>query len=304
MKGESVERFRPLLPVGYEATARAYREAAAELDAGALSDHYTSGLELFHGELVPRVKQVLHELSGGAWDLEAFDAYSASGDVDFMTHVVDAVAGEGSVALYPGDWYGFLVGASQRHGIEFRSDARGADLACLCVPSVRNGHLTTQMLEFLDGANSCLVNVNLFPTLPAPERRDVARSLSPLLGKSILSVSFSRGFGLTASQLGVVLVHPDHELRRRYHEQWNWFTYFFNLLAARAFLRLDPAELQAVDDRRREWVHAWLEQRGLPMVESGSYYVKSFRVEGDVPEALEPLARGDLLRLCFKPPYA
>ena len=36
--------------------------------------------------------------------------------------------------------------------------------------------------------------------------------------------------------------------------QWNWFSYFFNALAARAFMNLDLAEISAVNSRRRQWV--------------------------------------------------
>jgi hypothetical protein len=38
------------------------------------------------------------------------------------------------------------------------------------------------------------------------------------------------------------------------------------------------------------------------MVETGSYYVKAFRVEGEMPDRLRPLVRDVVLRLCFKPP--
>jgi hypothetical protein len=103
---------------------------------------------------------------------------------------------------------------------------------------------------------------------------------------SRLSISFSRGFGLTASQLGVALVRRDHPWRRRYGPAWTWLTYFYNALAARAFRALEPGRLEGVDRERRAWVRAWLGGRGLPAVESGSYYVKSFRVEGEVPPRL------------------
>ena len=49
-------------------------------------------------------------------------------------------------------------------------------------------------------------------------------------------------------------------------------------------------------------VRDWLKEKGLPAVESGSYYVKAFRPEGELPDLLRPLARDGLLRLCFKPP--
>ena len=46
-------------------------------------------------------------------------------------------------------------------------------------------------------------------------------------------------------------------------------------------------------------------ERGLPAVTSVSYYVKSFRVEGELPDYLAPLRRAaDVVRLCFKPPQA
>src|SRR5690606_6867799 len=120
--------------------------------------------------------------------------------------------------------------------------------------------------------------------------------------RSVLSISFSRGFGLTASQLGVLLVPADHPFRRRFATQWEWFTYFHNALAARAFLALDPGRLGPVDLARRAHVAAWLEARGLPSTPSGSYYVKAFRLDGPVPDPLRPLARDGTIRLCFKPP--
>ncbi len=64
--------------------------------------------------------------------------------------------------------------------------------------------------------------------------------------RALLSISFSRGFGLTASQLGALLAPDDHPLVRRFEAQWNWFTYLYNAIAARAFLALDLTELAAV----------------------------------------------------------
>jgi hypothetical protein len=161
--------------------------------------------------------------------------------------------------------------------------------------------VTEEMLTFLQKAAACLLNLNLLPTLAAAERQQVAAQLADLLPRSVLSISFSRGFGLTASQLGVFLVHRDHPYRRRFAAQWSWFTYFFNAVAARAFLALHEEQRQLVDDQRRQYVIEWLDRHGLPVVASGSYYVKSFRV-AEAPPALEPLRRGDLIRLCFKPP--
>jgi hypothetical protein len=122
------------------------------------------------------------------------------------------------------------------------------------------------------------------------------------MDRALVSVSFSRGFGLTASQLGVLLVHEDHPWRARYDRQWSWFTYFYNALAARAFLALDAQEIEAVDEARRVWAASWLAERGLPRVASGSYYVKSFRVEGEPASHLRPLCRDGVIRLCLKPP--
>jgi hypothetical protein len=296
-----VERFRPLLPVGYAAGVEAYRRAAAGLGTAELTGHYTCGLAFFHEEFVPYLKATLVGLSGGVWSLDDFDAFAAGSDVDFMTHLVEAVAAREPVYLYPGDWFGFRAGATQTDNLRWDGDSRGR-LACLCVPSVRNGHLTDDMLGFLGDASACLLNLNLFPTLPAEERREAALGLAGVLDKAVLSISFSRGFGLTASQLGVALVHRDHPLRRRFATQWDWFTYFYNALAARAFMALDIPQVQEVDRQRRQWVREWLHRRELPVVETGSYYVKSFRVEGAVPERLRPLVRDDVVRLCFKPP--
>lgn len=287
--------------MGYAAGVAAYRQAASDLTPAALSAHYTEGLRFFREVFAPELARRIEALSGGAWSLADYEAYAAGSDVDFMAHLVEAVAAREGVSLFPGDWYGFLVGATQTEGIRWAEESPGR-LACLCVPSVRNGHITGAMLDFLESAPSCLLNLNLFPTLAAGERRDVAEALSPLLPRSVLSISFSRGFGLTASQLGVVLVHRDHPYRERFATQWSWLTYFYNAIAARAFLAIDHAALASVDAARRRWVLGWLAESGLPAVETGSYYVKSFRVDGPVPERLRPLARDGLVRLCFKPP--
>src|SRR5262249_25652626 len=150
----------------------------------------------------------------------------------------------------------------------------------------------------------CLLNLNLFPTLTAAERRSVAERLARLLPKSVLSISFSRGFGLTASQLGVALVHRDHPYRARFAEPWEWLTYFHNAVAARAFMHFDIRAARGVDDARRAGVADWLRGRGLPVIEWGSYYVKGFRLDGPAPEELRPLVREGVVRLCFKPPQS
>ncbi|OAI48260.1 hypothetical protein AYO44_07460 [Planctomycetaceae bacterium SCGC AG-212-F19] len=291
------------MPVGYAAGVAAYRAAVNELDTRQLSRHYTDGLRYFHDTFVPKLKGRLKSLSGGVWRLDEYAAYAAGSDVDFMTHLVEAVAARDQVCLFPGDWFGFKVGCTQEknQNLRWTADSRGK-LACLCIPSVRNGHFTEEMAGFLEEAESCLLNLNLFPTLEGPERQEVAARLASLLPRSVLSISFSRGFGLTASQLGVFLVHPDHPYRRRFATQWDWFTYFYNALAARAFLALDQEQCQAVDRQRHQWVMDWLSERGLPAVVSGSYYVKSFRVEGPMPLTLQPLFRDSVVRLCFKPP--
>jgi hypothetical protein len=304
LEGEEIERFRPLLPVGYSSVAAAYAEAAAEITARDLTEHYTTGAAWFHDEFVPQLKDRLSWLSGGEWsrsDLNEFVAFAAGSDVDLMSHLIEAVAARERVALFPGDWFGFSVGSTHTDKLVWQRDAAGL-LACLCVPSVRNGHLTSEMLAFLESASACLLNLNLFPTLPNTERAATARSLRPLLNKSVLSISFSRGFGMTASQLGILLLHQEHPYVRRFHQQWSWFTYFFNALAARTFLRLNLAELQTVDAVRRDWVAGWLESHALPSISTGSYYVKAFTLHGDVPAPLQPLTRDNIVRLCFKPP--
>lgn len=247
---------------------------------------------------------MLSEMTGGVWDLDAWVAVAAGSDVDWMTHLVEAVAAAEGVSVYPGDWWGFSVGCTQDRGIAFSDDATGR-LACVCLPSVRNGHLTEEMATFLESGEACLLNINLFPTLSERERIATAQRLLPVLPKSVLSISFSRGFGLTASQLGVALVHRDHPYVTRFARQWGWFSYFHNAIAARALMALDISAMRVVDDQRREAVRAWLEERGLPVVDSGTYYVKAFRPEGPIPEALRPLVRqgewGSVVRLCFKP---
>lgn len=287
--------------MGYAAGVDAYRAAAEGLSPELLSNHYSNGLRFFHDTFVPILKTRLAALTDGVWDLSDHVAYAAGTDVDFMTHVVEAVAANGRVVLYPGDWHGFRVGATQLENIHWDASGRGA-LACLCIPSVRNGHLTEAMLAFLERADACLLNLNLFPTLGLEERRCVATALERVLDRSLLSISFSRGFGLTASQLGVLLVPSDHPLRARFATQWDWFTYFHNAIAARAFLALDVDRLAAVDSARRGWVAEWLRERDLPELPSGSYYVRSFRLDGAVPDLLQPLCRGEVVRLCFKPP--
>lgn len=296
-----MEHFRPLLPVGYAAGAEAYRTAVAELTAHDLTTHYTAGLGWFRGEFVPRLKQTLRELSGGAWDLSDFEAFAAGSDVDFMAHLVEAVAVREGVNIFPGDWFGFSVGCTHSDRVRWETDASGK-LACLCVPSVRNGHLTTEMVDYLTSADACLLNLNLFPTLAPVERKAVAEALSPVLGKSVLSISFSRGFGLTASQLGVALVPRSHPYLKRFAPAWEWFTYFFNGIAAKAFMALDLAAVATADAERRAWVGDWLQAHGLPAVGSGSYYVKAFRPVGELPDSFVPLIRDGLVRLCFKPP--
>jgi hypothetical protein len=299
----TVERFRPLHPVGYGATADAFRRAAAAVTTDELTTHYTFGLERFHDELVPRVKRVLGELSGGAWDLAGHRVFAAGSDVDLMTHVVDAAAVTAPVHVFPGDWWGFKKGL-QRGNVSF--DDGAADLGCVCLPSVRNGHVTSEMVAFLGRCTTTLWNLNLWPTLDDEDRHGAAADLLPLLPGALLSVSFSRGFGMTASQLGVLLVPPGHPLLAQ-AEALDWLSYFHNGLAARAFCAIVGDALRAVDVARRAEVSSWLRARGLPVVESGSYYVKSFRPDpgGVVDERLRPLLRDDggepVVRLCFKP---
>jgi hypothetical protein len=300
---DEVETFRPLLPVGYDTGVHAYQQAVAELTPHDLADHYTHGLRFFHEEFVPHLKRTLEFLSGGAWKLDDYFAYAAGTDVDFMTHLIEAVAANHRVSLFPGDWFGFLVGCTQTANIRWDKHG-GGELGCLCIPSVRNGHVTDEMLEFLSSSRNCLLNLNLLPTLVAKERYFISQQLTPILERSVLSISFSRGFGLTASQLGVALVHRDHPYRRQFHQQWTWFTNFFNALAARAFMLLDLHRIENVDEQRRLWVEEWLTNRNLPVVASGSYYVKTFQPIGDVPAYLNPLQREGLVRMCFKPPVS
>jgi hypothetical protein len=156
LSNEEIECFRPLLPVGYQATATAYQTAVENIKVDTLSTHYTEGIQFFQDEFTPFLKNSLEQLSGGSWDLQDYRAYAAGSDVDFMTHIIDAVAAENQVCLFPGDWYGFLKGASQQKNIQWDTNSQGA-MACLCIPSVRNGHLTQEMFEFLERADTCLL---------------------------------------------------------------------------------------------------------------------------------------------------
>lgn len=296
-----IETFRPLLPVGYDAGVAAYQSAVGSLTARQLTTHYTAGLEFFHEEFAPFLKQRLSELSGGVWSFDDHIAVAAGSDVDFMTHLIEAIAATTQVSLFPGDWFGFRVGCTQTEQIRWNASG-DAGLACLCVPSVRNGHVTEQMIHYLSAADACLLNLNLYPTLSPQDRHSTATALSPLLPKSVLSISFSRGFGLTASQLGVALVPKSHPFVQRFQQQWDWLTFFYNAIAARAFMLFNLDDAQQVDQLRNEWVHAWLAERSLPAIDSGSYYVKAFQVEGTLPRYFDPLRRDDIVRLCFKPP--
>jgi hypothetical protein len=67
-------------------------------------------------------------------------------------------------------------------------------------------------------------------------------------------------------------------------------------------MELDIASLVRTDMARRAWILDWLAAGGLPVVATGSYYVKSFRLAAPAPAALGVLQRDGLVRLCFKPP--
>lgn len=299
---DDVEGFRPLLPIGYDAVANSYKRVVAQLSTSDLTNHYTEGMAHFHSHFIPQLKNRLESLSLNNWDLSDYVGFAAGSDVDMMSHIVEAVSQKNQVALYPGDWFGFLVGSNNQENIHWTTQPDNK-LACLCVPSVRNGHITTEMMTYLKASDACLLNLNLFPTLIENERTTVAKELNAVLPKSILSISFSRGFGMTASQLGVILVHKDHPYKRKYETAWNWYSYFYNKLAADTFLDIDLHQLRATDELRRTEVTSWLSDKNLPVVSSGTYYVKSFRVEEELPEYLKPLQRDNVVRLCFKPKH-
>ena len=73
-----VESFRALLPVGYQSGVMAYRQAAAELTAPDLANHYTDGLKFFQNRFLPHLRQVLRNLSGGIWGLSEFAGFAAA----------------------------------------------------------------------------------------------------------------------------------------------------------------------------------------------------------------------------------
>lgn len=97
-------------------------------------------------------------------------------------------------------------------------------------------------------------------------------------------------------------MHRDHPFVSRFATSWAWHTYFFNAIAARAFMHTDIDGLATVDDARRRWVTDWLTGRGLPALDTGSYYVRSFRCDGTLPDHMAPLGRDGVVRLCFEPP--
>jgi hypothetical protein len=57
------------------------------------------------------------------------------------------------------------------------------------------------------------------------------------------------------------------------------------------------ARLEAVDRERWAWAASWLRDHGLPSVETGRNYVKSFGPGEAVPDLLRPLSRDGLVRL-------
>ena len=128
--------------------------------------------------------------------------------------------------------------------------------------------------------------------------------MQPLLGRAVLSISFSRGFGLTASQLGVFLVHRDHPYRIRFETQWTWFTYFFNALAARAFMLLDLPALEAIDARRRTWVTRVARESRIAGDRDGQLLREIVPADRRGPGDPGPAHARRLVRLCFKPPIA
>jgi hypothetical protein len=122
------------------------------------------------------------------------------------------------------------------------------------------------------------------------------------MDRALVSISFSRGFSLAGSQIGLMLVHRDHPLLKKNRKAWEWFSYFYNAVAARAFMALDLEVVERVHEVRRAEVARWHERTGMPYQTAGSYYVKSFEVQGELPEVYKPLTIHDgLLRLCFKP---
>ena len=133
-----------------------------------------------------------------------------------------------------------------------------------------------------------------------PDLDIVTFMLAGVLDRSLLSVSFSRGFSLTASQLGLILIHPSHPLLK-WRTNWEWFSYFYNAIAARAFMHIDLAEVERIHTLRRAEVAEWHTSHEIPYESAGTYYVKSFRVEGELPPAYSPLMLHGVLRLCFKP---
>jgi hypothetical protein len=144
--------------------------------------------------------------SSPAWRTSRPHRYTASERLDHTrsTHVhqLSRVAREyelpdvGEIVCQDGprgsDWFGFRVGVADPRNIAWNAEGNGA-LACLCVPSAHNRHVTPE----IDPVPS---PVGRLP----PERRHVAHDLRPVLEKSVLSVSFSRAasFALSGGRRG------------------------------------------------------------------------------------------------------
>ncbi len=265
---EAVERFRALLPVGYAAAADAYRTAVEGLTAESLSTHYTDGLTFFHETFVPALAGRITDLTGGVWDLSGHVAYAAGSDVDFMTHLVEAVAARGPP---PSSW---ATGSASGSARRTRTRSTGMPPAEVPWPASASPRQRTAPDRGDDHISSRRGRLSPQPepvSNPGPSgtSADGPRLLG-LLNRSVLSISFSRGFRpyRLATRCALRTSRPSFAAGSPLNGTGS--PIFHNALAARAFLAARPPRLESVDRLRRAHVADRLETRGLPSVATGA----------------------------------
>ena len=134
--GDDVERFRPLLPVGYAAGVRRLPRRGRRAHRRATSTtHYTA-----RPRLVPRrvraaaEDSVLEALTGGAWDLSRHFARSPPAATSTSWRTWSRRSRRASASrLFPGDWFGFRVGCDAPESDPLgRRRPRPRSRACAC----------------------------------------------------------------------------------------------------------------------------------------------------------------------------
>ena len=201
----------------------------AELTARDLAEHYTSGLAFFHERFVPHLKECARRAKRrrlGPYRLRRLRR-------GFGRRFHDA-SGRGGRRARPR-----LPVPRRLVWLPSRSDSDGEPRLGRFGPRGAGMPVRAVGAKWTPDPGNARLPARRSALPAEPESlsdhagRRAARSCggaSPLLERAVLSISFSRGFGLTASQLGVFLLHRDHPYRMRFETQWAWFTYFFNAL--------------------------------------------------------------------------